>query len=289
MTLERPSHTNPEQTEFLLDIIDDRHRTLDLLKEKYTEADARTAGYQSRSVLLPPMLTGFVDTKRETDVTIDSTVERTRNIDEKTCAIHLKVMPEDSQEFTLADEQHLVTVQQNGTLAVDDTCLRATLKSLFSHNTSAAKLNRLNDLQLLDIILSLSPVTRRYHKFEDDTEGVKVTIEAISEETADDSTDSLSIEILRPHASGASVGTRLVVHESLRNRLGETRQGINHSVDIVARYNELAAQDVLTVEQMFEEDSRFVPVQAITRYHMSDIYDALDALDQYGLNASDSG
>lgn len=144
MTLERPSHTNPEQTEFLLDIIDDRHRTLDLLKEKYTEADARTAGYQSRSVLLPPMLTGFVDTKRETDVTIDSTVERTRNIDEKTCAIHLKVMPEDSQEFTLADEQHLVTVQQNGTLAVDDTCLRATLKSLFSHNTSAAKLNRLN-------------------------------------------------------------------------------------------------------------------------------------------------
>lgn len=288
MNIERPSHSNPEQTEFLLDIIDDRHRTLNLLKDNYTESDTQTAGYYGHAKL-PPALADFADITHPIDVVINSAIERTQDPDNQTYTAHLTVIPEDRRAFTLNDEQRLVTIDQGGTSLTDGDCLRDTLKGLFADGDNCDKLEQLSDLQMLDIILSLSPDTRRYHKFEHITDDAKVTIEAISAETEEDSIDSLTIETLRPHASGALVGTRLTVRESLKDRLDEPSLTTNHSVDIIARYNELATQDVLTVEQLLEDQSRFVPVQAITHYHMSDVYDALAVLNKYGLDSSNSG
>lgn len=270
-----------ESTNFVLEILDSRHDIIDSLRTNFTTSEVTTVGYTA-NFTPPPELARLMNFQKGSETIVNTRVIRSASEARELGLISLELVPADGIPLRLTADHGMTVLEQGENMSVVPYDLfRTTLESVFANNADTDQLATLSDGALLDLILTLSPETQRDYHFDLDEHDRKVSVHLTEQESGDDSVHAISVELLRPHACGADVGTQLTIRESLLERTTnlEPRQ-TNHSTDVLAQFSLLDSDETLTVEAILHDgdSNKRVPLRALTHYHMADVHDALHAL-----------
>lgn len=270
-----------ESTNFVLEILDSRHDIIDLLRTNFTTSEVATTGYTA-SFTPPPELIRLLNFQEGSETTVNTKVVRSSAEARELGLVSLELIPADGSPLKLTADHGLTVLEQGDNMsAVPYDLFRKTLECIFSSTADSNQLATLSDGALLDLILTLSPETQRDYHFDLDETDRKVGIHLTEQESGDDSVHSISVELLRPHACGADVGTLFSIRESLLERSTQLApRQTKHMSDVLAQFSPFNGDEALTVEAILldGDNNKRIPLRALTHYHMADVHDALHAL-----------
>lgn len=270
-----------QSAEFFIELIQRETEISDLLCERFTESRLETHGFKT-GMLTPPNFGHILGKSLLSEVSVDTTVKRFDYEGRELQDVQLMIQPEDRPPLKVHVDHGITTLEYAGKVEIcphED--YRQLLEAILRGENVMLDLRDASDTQLLDTLIRTSPSVERVYIFHKEGPEVTVHIEYTESDTESDDVQLLTIELLRPHASGARVGTKITLNDTI----GHSRQKFveshtHNSPEIHVNFG-TQVKEILTVEDLFSEgNNRVVPLDMLTKYHMADILDALDALER---------
>lgn len=264
---------NLNYTEFVMKMLDDRHNIESQVRHKATAFYANYRGYRDDFYVGTPLLKDVLGPE-PVSTTLDFSVQRLDDIR----FTGATVTPEDlSQIFVHPEPGDSHDISEYGNL-VKRLPLGSTEDIVRSFLPEFIR-GEVGSEELVKGLSAFSPEKDEVVEFVAPGSNFIATIRFTTLETFNDSIETLEITNTALHPSGATIGTRLKITESLNGRIVESKQKSQHvsqSMEIEAQKD--SRKPIVTVEDIFAEAGRIVTVAIPTKKHIASINDAVKVL-----------
>ncbi|HET8884682.1 MAG TPA: hypothetical protein VFM68_04400 [Candidatus Saccharimonadales bacterium] len=259
--------------QFLLAVLDDRHKISEELINKTTSLQMQCYGFHIDHYTPPEILDSFITPF--SSVTVD--MSATRHSDGTSTVDSLDFYPEDDPPFSIKQRDTSAEIKQFADKhpAPADSpmiALRQLMPEQVRHSATPD--------QMLTYVHTFSPESENLVEYTTQSEDFRGIIRFTNAEAVDDTIDRLEVIKYFNHPSDAEVGTRMLLEESLNARSQEEDPDkAIYELTIEALFKEKSDSDELTVDTILSAGNRITPVKLATRRHIQDIADVLHTLD----------
>jgi hypothetical protein len=258
-------------TDFILDILDSRYQIEEKLIAKATDISTSFRGVHCESFAPPVLLDDYIPPLSPVtfDIWTKSDDAGEMNVEQ------VELYPEDGAPLTLRRDGDFTILRQHDysdILPAD--LLESTLRQLLP----AAASDKATSTQMVEFLGTLSPESNYTISYEAEQADATHQIFFSKTETLEDSIDTIEVVKYAPHASGAQIGTRMHLTESInRRRQHQHPDHTDHELIIEALHRPDDSAE-LTVETVLNTNGRTVVIDTATRRHIQDITEVLSAV-----------